>query len=232
MYIKVAFDIGVDETQFRDGSLDWSLARLETAIEETMRAAAGFAALGDALTLGGFTFERFGLSAPETVTGTAAVPDGGTPTARCGECDDPRPPQGRGAATMTTPGTTLIEELERAAERAEIQAQETTPERSGVRWRHLRGIHLVEASRLRQRAAWVRELLAGPRGALSIAQSLTGPDIPSTAAPETVTGREARPGEAECRVCGKRFPHPSPGTGGTWTCSDACRRATPGKGGR
>jgi hypothetical protein len=31
----------------------------------------------------------------------------------------------------------------------------------------------------------------------------------------------------ECRVCHRKFPHPAPSTGGTWTCSDACRMAEP-----
>jgi hypothetical protein len=48
----------------------------------------------------------------------------------------------------------------------------------------------AEADRLRQRAAWVRELTAGPRGQLSIAQQLTGPDIP---APSPETGTSAVP---------------------------------------
>lgn len=28
---------------------------------------------------------------------------------------------------------------------------------------------------------------------------------------------------AECHVCHTQFRHPAPGTGGTWTCSYACR---------
>ena len=80
--------------------------------------------------------------------------------------------------------TTWIEELEQAATRAEIRAQETDERTAGVRWKHLRGIHEAEAACLRQRAAWVREretgVNAGCYGELAkvLFRDVTGP-IPS-----------------------------------------------------
>jgi len=130
---------------------------------------------------------------------------------------------------MTTPGTTLIEELEHACNSASVLAMYASRDGAACRAQ----IHREEATRLRQRAAWVRELLdlvhaqKFDGGRRELVRTLAGPNIPPTAAPETVTGREAKVGVAECRACGKRFPHPAPGTGGTWTCSDACRGARP-----
>lgn len=56
--------------------------------------------------------------------------------------------------------STLAEELEQAAFRAEVRAQETTSEASGARWMHLLKGHIAEAARLRARAAHVSALSA------------------------------------------------------------------------
>lgn len=80
------------------------------------------------------------------------------------------------------------------------------------------------------------ELLAAYEAGLKAAA------VPSTPTPRT--GQPGRPSPAapdasppaqppalldiaECRVCHRRFPHPAPGTGGTWTCSYECRMGTP-----
>jgi hypothetical protein len=102
--------------------------------------------------------------------------------------------------------TTLIDELEQAATRAAVRAQETDERTAGVRWQHLRGIHEAEASRLRQRAAWVRELeriakesdgrggwVAPPSRFI---EQLTGPGIPA-AAPSPETGTAAGPTDGQ-----------------------------------
>ena len=95
--------------------------------------------------------------------------------------------------------TTLEQELLQAAEDYEDRARVA----GDPGWIHVR-IYRERAARLRQRAAWVRELLAGPRGALSIAQQLTGPDIPETApaAPKEGTGER-------CGACGSSGGHGS-----------------------
>jgi len=72
---------------------------------------------------------------------------------------------------MTTPGTTMIEELEHACNSASVLAMYASRDGDENRAQ----IHREEATRLRRRAARVRELMAGPRGYLSIAQQLTGP---------------------------------------------------------
>jgi len=84
------------------------------------------------------------------------------------------PIQGRGGEGDDTM-TTLAEELEQAADWLDRWARVT-----------IFGLDIKPAAalatRLRRRAARVRELMAGPRGYLSIAQQLTGP-IPGETAP-------------------------------------------------
>ena len=61
MQVNVSFEMSVDEEQF-NGTHDWCASRIEGAIEETMRAAVGFAVpfarQGIAVSVGNFKFER------------------------------------------------------------------------------------------------------------------------------------------------------------------------------
>lgn len=69
MKIYVAFEMSVDEEQCYDGTLDWNLTRIEGAVEETVRAAIGFAvpfSQGNAVSVGGFKFDRESAPSPST----------------------------------------------------------------------------------------------------------------------------------------------------------------------
>jgi hypothetical protein len=92
-------------------------------------------------------------------------------------------------------GTTLEQELERAAKRATDRAAAMVPPLSGYDWCERRALE-DEAARLRARAARVRELTSlfetpdpietwTEQQIATLLRSLTGPDLPGTPTGET-----------------------------------------------